>query len=106
MNKLVLCDESVSNSVISVLSVAIELETVWLKDVTTTSQTDKRSLSEIDLPNELTFQVKRGSKIVTLNLRRNNGINPNADFYFTRKLKNGQSALVKSRNLEKKLMRC
>ncbi|KAK3584062.1 hypothetical protein CHS0354_032416 [Potamilus streckersoni] len=81
---------------------AIALETVWLKDVTTTSQTDKRTLSETDLPNELTFHLKRGSKVVTLNLRRNHGINPNADFYFARKLKNGQSALVKSRNLEKK----
>ncbi|KAK3584061.1 hypothetical protein CHS0354_032415 [Potamilus streckersoni] len=75
---------------------------LWLKDVTTTSQTAKRSLSEIDLPNELTFHLKRGSKDVTLNLRRNHVINPNADFYFARKLKNGQSALVKSRNLEKK----
>ncbi|KAL3836831.1 hypothetical protein ACJMK2_022244, partial [Sinanodonta woodiana] len=76
-------------------------ETVWLKDVTTLFQTDKRTLSDLDLPNDLTFHLTRGSDVLTLDLKRNHDINPDADVYFARTLKNGQSVLVKSRNYEK-----
>ncbi|KAL3836829.1 hypothetical protein ACJMK2_022242, partial [Sinanodonta woodiana] len=78
-------------------------ETVWLKDVTTLFQTDKRTLSDLDLPNDLTFHLTRGSDVLTLDLKRNHDINPDADVYFARTLKNGQSFLVKSRNYEKEL---
>ncbi|KAL3836858.1 hypothetical protein ACJMK2_022269, partial [Sinanodonta woodiana] len=68
------------------------LETVWLKDAT-----EKRTLSNTDLPDKLAFHLTRRSETLTLNLRRNHDINPNADVYFARKMQNGTLALVKSR---------
>ncbi|KAK3591511.1 hypothetical protein CHS0354_031618 [Potamilus streckersoni] len=47
--------------------------------------------------------MRRGPGALTLNLKRNHGINPNADIYFVRKHKNGQSLLEKSQNLEKEM---
>ncbi|KAL3836860.1 hypothetical protein ACJMK2_022271, partial [Sinanodonta woodiana] len=72
------------------------LETVWLKDAT-----DKRTLSNTDLPNELAFQLTRRSETLTLNLRKNHDINPNANVFFARKVQNGTLVLVKSRNTAK-----
>ncbi|KAK3592759.1 hypothetical protein CHS0354_016515, partial [Potamilus streckersoni] len=72
------------------------LESVWLKDVTTRSLTDKRTLSDIIFPKELEFQLRRSSETRSLYLRRNYDIYPNASFYFVTKLKDGETALVKS----------
>ncbi|KAK3598239.1 hypothetical protein CHS0354_001060 [Potamilus streckersoni] len=76
------------------------LETVWLKEATSRLNINKRTLSEnINFPDELTFHLRRGSNIITLNLKRNRDIDPNADVYFVRTLKDGQSELVKTQNL-------
>ncbi|KAK3592753.1 hypothetical protein CHS0354_016509 [Potamilus streckersoni] len=72
------------------------LEIVWLKEVTTRSQTEKRMLSDTNLLNELAFVLRRSSETVSLNLRRNHDINPKADLYFAQKLNDGESALLKS----------
>ncbi|KAL3836834.1 hypothetical protein ACJMK2_022247, partial [Sinanodonta woodiana] len=72
------------------------VETVWLKDAT-----DKRTLSNIDLPDELVFDLTRRSETLNLNLRRNYDINPNTDVYFARKSENGELVLEKSRHREK-----
>ncbi|KAK3591509.1 hypothetical protein CHS0354_031616 [Potamilus streckersoni] len=82
-----------------VQSVPTDSEIVWLKDVTSRFRIDKRS-HDSDLPDELIFHVRRGSGALTLNLKKNHGINPNADIYFVRKHKDGQSLLEKSENLE------
>ncbi|KAL3866927.1 hypothetical protein ACJMK2_044174 [Sinanodonta woodiana] len=74
------------------------LEMVWVKDATASFQTDKRTLGELDLPNELTFHLKRGTDALTLNLMKNHAINPNADVYFAHKLQDGKSYFVKSEN--------
>ncbi|KAK3576232.1 hypothetical protein CHS0354_002835 [Potamilus streckersoni] len=61
------------------------LETVWLKEATSRLKIDKRTLSDnINLPDELTFYLRRGSNGITLNLKRNRDIDPNADVYFVR----------------------
>ncbi|KAK3585048.1 hypothetical protein CHS0354_009898 [Potamilus streckersoni] len=78
-------------------------EILWLKDVTARFQTDKRTLIDVDFPNDLTFHLTRGSESLTLNLKRNHDINPYADVYFARKLKDGQPVLVKSRNYHKEV---
>ncbi|KAL3855225.1 hypothetical protein ACJMK2_014445 [Sinanodonta woodiana] len=86
----------------SVLPESKGLESVWLKDTTAPLKIDKGTINDdIDLPNELTFHLKRGSGDLTLNLKKNQDINPNADEYFVRKLKDGQSVLVKIENVEK-----
>ncbi|KAL3892090.1 hypothetical protein ACJMK2_004327 [Sinanodonta woodiana] len=77
------------------------LETVWLNDVTTRFQTDKRTLGDTDLPHQLTFHLRRESDDLTLNLRRNYDIDPNADIYFVEQLKDGRSILKKENILEK-----
>ncbi|KAK3582132.1 hypothetical protein CHS0354_017243 [Potamilus streckersoni] len=77
------------------------LETVWLKDVTTNSHGITRTVGELHLPNELTFHLRRASDDLTLNLKRNHDIDPNVGVYFSRKLEDGRSVLVKTRDLEK-----
>ncbi|KAK3587442.1 hypothetical protein CHS0354_007933 [Potamilus streckersoni] len=79
------------------------LETVWLKDVTQTLQSDKRELSDPDLPDQLTFHLKRGADVLAFKLRRNYDIDPNADIYVVQNMKDGQSALRKSEFLEKEV---
>ncbi|KAK3598241.1 hypothetical protein CHS0354_001062 [Potamilus streckersoni] len=77
------------------------LETVWLKEATSRLKIDKRTLIDnIDLPDELTFHLRRASNGITLHLKRNRDIDPNADVYFIRTLKDGQSVMVKTQNLE------
>ncbi|KAL3855268.1 hypothetical protein ACJMK2_014484 [Sinanodonta woodiana] len=93
---------SLSENTICLIVESKGLESVWLKDTTTPLMIDKGTLNDdIDLPNELTFHLKRGSGDLTLNLKKNQDINPNADEYFVRKLKDGQSVLVKIENVEK-----
>ncbi|KAL3856271.1 hypothetical protein ACJMK2_011045, partial [Sinanodonta woodiana] len=77
----------------------VNAETVWLQDVTTKLQTDKRLISDLDLPDALTFDFSRGSQALNLNLRRNHDINPNADIYIVEKLKDGRFHSRKSRDL-------
>ncbi|KAK3592757.1 hypothetical protein CHS0354_016513 [Potamilus streckersoni] len=77
------------------------LEIVWLKEVTTRSQTNKRTHSDTNLPNELEFVLRRSSETLSLKLRRNHDINPKADFYFAQTLNDGKSALVKSPHWER-----
>ncbi|KAL3856270.1 hypothetical protein ACJMK2_011044, partial [Sinanodonta woodiana] len=77
----------------------VNAETVWLQDVTTGLQTDKRLISDLDLPDVLTFAFSRGSQALNLNLRRNHDINPNADIYIVEKLKDGRFHSRKSRDL-------
>ncbi|KAK3592756.1 hypothetical protein CHS0354_016512 [Potamilus streckersoni] len=76
------------------------LEIVWLKEVTTRFHKDKRTHSDTNLPNEMSFVLSRVSESLSLKLRRNNDINPKADFYFAQKLNGGKSALVKSPHWE------
>ncbi|KAL3875183.1 hypothetical protein ACJMK2_038110 [Sinanodonta woodiana] len=73
---------------------------VWLTDVTRRLPTVKRDSSDPSLPDNLTFQLRGGSRSLTLNLKRNHQINPNADMYFVRKSNDGQSHLEKALNLE------
>ncbi|KAL3888136.1 hypothetical protein ACJMK2_000516, partial [Sinanodonta woodiana] len=73
-------------------------EAVWVKDVTP-FQRNKRSFNDRDLPDQLRFQLRRGSNILTLNLKRNHMIDPNADVYFAMKLEDGRSILEKTPNL-------
>ncbi|KAL3855285.1 hypothetical protein ACJMK2_014501, partial [Sinanodonta woodiana] len=61
----------------------------------------KRNLGDLDLPDELTFHLSRMSGDLTLNLKRNHGIDPNADIYMARTSRNGRPYLVKSRDMEK-----
>ncbi|KAL3875195.1 hypothetical protein ACJMK2_038122, partial [Sinanodonta woodiana] len=75
---------------------AIKSESVWVKDVTTSLETDKRQLSDTDLPDDLTFRLIGGSRSLTLNLKRNHAIDPNADVYFVRKLNDGRSYMEKA----------
>ncbi|KAK3575817.1 hypothetical protein CHS0354_027038, partial [Potamilus streckersoni] len=82
------------------LKATTDAETVWLKDVTTKFQTDKRTVSDTDLPEKLSFHLKRKSHDLTFNLKRNHQINPNADIFVVRKLNDGQSVLEKTQNLE------
>ncbi|KAK3586770.1 hypothetical protein CHS0354_016945 [Potamilus streckersoni] len=82
-------------------SVRIGMETVWLKDVTTTIQTDKRTIGDHGLPAQLTFHLMRGSGDLTLTLKRNYDIDPNADIYVVQRTKDGRSILSKTRNLER-----
>ncbi|KAL3861407.1 hypothetical protein ACJMK2_007442, partial [Sinanodonta woodiana] len=76
------------------------IETVWLKDVTTRLQKDKRSLDDPDLPEKLSFLLKRNSDTLFLNLKRNY-VDPNADLYTVKNLDDGRSILEKSVGAEK-----
>ncbi|KAK3603948.1 hypothetical protein CHS0354_030875, partial [Potamilus streckersoni] len=75
---------------------------VWLKDVTR-FKTEKRINDDLDLPDELTFHLTGISTALTLNLKRNYGIDPNANVYIVRELKDGQPLLDKALNLEKEV---
>ncbi|KAL3892106.1 hypothetical protein ACJMK2_004343, partial [Sinanodonta woodiana] len=77
------------------------LETVWVRDVTEHFEADKRGLGDHDLPDKLTFYLRRGLDDLTLNLMRNYDIDPNADIYIVQELKNGQSFLAKTNDAEK-----
>ncbi|KAL3861658.1 hypothetical protein ACJMK2_007683 [Sinanodonta woodiana] len=80
-----------------------DAETVWLKDVTTRIQTDKREVNGADLPDQLTFHLKRRNQDLVLNLKRNYHIDPNADIYIVQTLNDGRTILEKSQNLETKV---
>ncbi|KAK3578110.1 hypothetical protein CHS0354_007821 [Potamilus streckersoni] len=79
---------------------SIRSETVWLKDVTTKFQIDKRTPSDHNLPDQLTFHLWRGSDDLSLNLKRNYDINPNTDMYFVHRRTDGQFRLLRTRNLK------
>ncbi|KAL3861514.1 hypothetical protein ACJMK2_007543, partial [Sinanodonta woodiana] len=83
---------------ISILSATTDLETVWLKDITT--RTDKRTLSDNDLPDRLSFSLKRKSQTITLNLKRNYDVDPNADVYIVKNINDGRSIQKKTENVE------
>ncbi|KAL3875192.1 hypothetical protein ACJMK2_038119 [Sinanodonta woodiana] len=74
----------------------MESKMVWVKDVTTSLQTDKRAFSDTDLPDDLTFQLRGGSRSLTLNLKRNHAIDPNTNVYFVNKLNDGRSQMKKA----------
>ncbi|KAL3861400.1 hypothetical protein ACJMK2_007435, partial [Sinanodonta woodiana] len=78
-------------------------ETVWLKDVTTRLQRDKRSIGMSDHPEKLTFLLKRNSDTLTLNLKRNDNVDPNADLYTVRNLDDGRSIVEKTVDAEKEV---
>ncbi|KAL3892138.1 hypothetical protein ACJMK2_004375, partial [Sinanodonta woodiana] len=77
------------------------LETVWVRDMTAETQADKRALDDYDLPDQLTFNLRRGLDDLTLKLKRNYEINPNTDIYVVQKLKNGRSFVAKTNAIEK-----
>ncbi|KAL3856559.1 hypothetical protein ACJMK2_011295 [Sinanodonta woodiana] len=77
-----------------------DLQEVWLKDVTTKFQTDKRTLSHRVLGDELTFRLMQGSHYLTLNLKRNYGIDPNADIYVVQKSNDGRYQPHKTHHLD------
>ncbi|KAK3591035.1 hypothetical protein CHS0354_026049 [Potamilus streckersoni] len=74
-------------------------ETVWLKDVTRRFETNKRKLNDPDLPEQLSFQLKRELSSLTINLQRNHQIYPNSDVYIVRKMNDGRSRLEKTEDL-------
>ncbi|KAL3892131.1 hypothetical protein ACJMK2_004368, partial [Sinanodonta woodiana] len=78
------------------------LETIWVRDMTAETQADKRALDDYDFPDQLTFNLRRGLDDLTLKLKRNYEINPNADIYVVQKLKNGRSFVAKTNAIEKK----
>ncbi|KAL3861629.1 hypothetical protein ACJMK2_007654 [Sinanodonta woodiana] len=84
------------------MAATTDAETVWLKDVTTRIQTDKREVNGADLPDQLTFHLKRRNQDLVLNLKRNYHIDPNADIYIVQTLNDGRTILEKSQNLETK----
>ncbi|KAL3875199.1 hypothetical protein ACJMK2_038126 [Sinanodonta woodiana] len=73
---------------------------VWLKDVTASLQTNKREFSDADLPNHLAFRLRVGSRALTLNLKRNRAIDPNADVYFVSEVNDGRSLLEQAHILK------
>ncbi|KAK3598285.1 hypothetical protein CHS0354_019811 [Potamilus streckersoni] len=75
-------------------------EIVWLKDVTEIFHTQKRLFGDHDLPDHLTFHVRRRSGVLTLKLKRNYEIDPDADIYFVEGTKDGRSILSKTKTLE------
>ncbi|KAL3853998.1 hypothetical protein ACJMK2_013282, partial [Sinanodonta woodiana] len=81
-------------------SASASSETIWVKEVSTRFQTDKRIFSDVDLPDHLTIRLSRGSDRYTLHLERNYDINPNSDMYFVKKDKNGRLRFVKSQDVK------
>ncbi|KAK3604350.1 hypothetical protein CHS0354_013862 [Potamilus streckersoni] len=92
--------EDYYQTLLKLLPVSICLETVWLKDITATIQTDKRTLDDPGLPTQLTFHLKRGSDDLTIKLRRNYDIDPNAEIYLAERTNDGRSTLTRTRTLE------
>ncbi|KAL3891936.1 hypothetical protein ACJMK2_004178 [Sinanodonta woodiana] len=76
-------------------------EMVWLKDVTNRDQANTRSFEDNQLPDQLTFHLKRRSGDLTLTLKKNYDIDPNADIYVVQDIKNGQPRVTKTNILEK-----
>ncbi|KAL3861633.1 hypothetical protein ACJMK2_007658, partial [Sinanodonta woodiana] len=74
---------------------ATNAETVWLRDVTKRLQTDKRGVTDPDLPDQLSFHLKSSTHDLVLNLRRNYQIDPNADIFIVKTLNDGRSVLEK-----------
>ncbi|KAK3600759.1 hypothetical protein CHS0354_017052 [Potamilus streckersoni] len=68
--------------------------------MTATFQTQKRIFGDPDLPDHLTFHVRRSSGVLTLDLTRNYEIDPNADIYFVERSIEGRSILSKTTTLE------
>ncbi|KAL3865259.1 hypothetical protein ACJMK2_006873 [Sinanodonta woodiana] len=77
------------------------LEIVWMKDVTTRFETEKRTHDNLDLPDELTFHLTSKSNVLNLNLKRNWGIDPNAEVYVVRTMKDGQPQMEKTLDIKK-----
>ncbi|KAL3875198.1 hypothetical protein ACJMK2_038125 [Sinanodonta woodiana] len=73
---------------------------VWLKDVTDSLQTNKRKLNDANLPNNLAFQLRVGSRTLSLNLKRNHAIDPNANVYFVSEVNDGRPLLEKAHILK------
>ncbi|KAL3892097.1 hypothetical protein ACJMK2_004334 [Sinanodonta woodiana] len=84
-------------------SVPAASETVWLKDVTATIENDKRTFDNPDLPAQLTFHLRRGLDVMTLQLNRNDEINPNADMYLVENTQEGRPILSKTTMLDKEV---
>ncbi|KAK3579624.1 hypothetical protein CHS0354_003755 [Potamilus streckersoni] len=78
-------------------------EVVWLKDVTRNFKREEMTHDDLDLPDELIFQLTGRSGALTLNLKRNHGIDPNAGVYFVRNLKDSQPHLDKTLSLEQEV---
>ncbi|KAK3576696.1 hypothetical protein CHS0354_024305 [Potamilus streckersoni] len=74
---------------------------VWLKDVTTNFQTDKRKFDNLDFAEVLTFHLSHVLKRLTLNLKKNHEIDPNAKIYVVRKLNDDRFYLEKTPDLGK-----
>ncbi|KAK3581890.1 hypothetical protein CHS0354_024203 [Potamilus streckersoni] len=70
-----------------------ESKIVWVKDVTKSFEINQRTHRDLDLHDALKFRLRYESHLLTLNLKKNYGINPNADIYVVRELKDGQSFL-------------
>ncbi|KAK3602673.1 hypothetical protein CHS0354_024995 [Potamilus streckersoni] len=79
---------------------ATGFETVWVREVTEQIQADKRALVDLDLTDQLTFVLRRGLDDLTLNLKRNCEIDPNADIYVLQKLNDDRSLIARSNELE------
>ncbi|KAL3892141.1 hypothetical protein ACJMK2_004378, partial [Sinanodonta woodiana] len=79
---------------------ATDFETVWVRDMTAEIQGYKRELDEYDLPDQLTFNLRRGLEDLTLKLKRNYEIDPSADIYVVQKIKNGRPVLAKTNDIE------
>ncbi|KAK3575897.1 hypothetical protein CHS0354_034473 [Potamilus streckersoni] len=69
-------------------------------DVTSRIQKYKRNVGESDFPDDLTFYLSRGTQSMYINLKRNHGINPNAEVFFVRTLEDGRTHLEKTPNIE------
>ncbi|KAL3861486.1 hypothetical protein ACJMK2_007519 [Sinanodonta woodiana] len=78
-----------------------EAETVWLTEVTTGLQTDKRGVTIPDFPDQLLFHVKGKTHELVLNLEKNNRIDQNVDTYIVQSTIDGQSLMEKMKNLDK-----
>ncbi|KAL3861512.1 hypothetical protein ACJMK2_007541, partial [Sinanodonta woodiana] len=78
-----------------------DADTVWLKDMTTRLHTNKQEVTGADLPDRLSFHLKRKTHDLVLNLKRNYHIDPNADTYIAHTLRDGRTILEKSQNLER-----
>ncbi|KAK3608759.1 hypothetical protein CHS0354_010462 [Potamilus streckersoni] len=98
-----LLDYVCSDSTLSKSEAIAGSEIVWLKDVNAKFQTQKRIFGDPDLPDHLTFHVMRGSGVLTLKLKRNYEIDPNADIYLVERTKDGRSKLSKATTLEREV---
>ncbi|KAL3861685.1 hypothetical protein ACJMK2_007709, partial [Sinanodonta woodiana] len=84
-----------------IIAATTEAETVWLTEVTTGLQTDKRGVTIPDFPDQLLFHVKGKTHELVLNLEKNNRIDQNVDTYIVQSTIDGQSLMEKMKNLDK-----